>query len=70
VTARLLPTDGCPSCVTADPVHPFAVVAGRDIAADYQCPACGHRWRTNWHISALDLPCPGCPACTGEGRVA
>ena len=69
MTALLLPTDACPRCLTAVPVHPARVdefPAINGIAAVYSCPACKHQWWTGWADSARDLPCPGCPACRGE----
>ena len=66
MTAPLLPTDGCPRCITADPVHPHRLEFSDDalsLAAWYRCPACRWSWVTGWDSSALDLPCPGCPAC-------
>ena len=72
--APLLPTDGCPSCITPDPVHPYRVeVLETDmrLIAWYRCPSCGWSWTTGWARDALDLPCPGCPACrSDEGQVA
>jgi hypothetical protein len=66
MTALLLPTDGCPACLTAVPVHPFNVdlmADSRCAGAAYRCPECSHQWWTGWDISALDVPCPGCPSC-------
>lgn len=60
----LLPTDGCPQCVTARPVHPWVVLKhDTSMTAWYVCPACRHEWSCNWALSALDLPCPGCKDC-------
>jgi hypothetical protein len=70
----LLPTDGCPRCITPDPVHPFRLEFTDDrsgLAAWYRCPSCGYSWVTGWDASALDLPCPGCPVCgTAKEEVA
>lgn len=66
MTVPLLPTDGCPSCLTM-PVHPEEIWAPDDsdsIAARYECPACGHGWWTGWAREALTLPCPGCAECS------
>jgi hypothetical protein len=75
MTAPLLPTDGCPRCIAADPVHPYQVEFSRpgsqNIVAAYRCPVCAHYWWTGWDASAADLPCPGCPECgTDRGAVA
>ena len=71
MTAPLLPTDGCPRCVSGVPNHPHRVEFDSDgtgLVAWYRCRHCRNSWWTSWGISALDLPCPGCPAC--EGAVA
>lgn len=60
----LLPTDGCPECLSM-PVHPYDIgPAGDSFIALYHCPACGHGWWTGWMADAMDLPCPGCPECS------
>ena len=67
----LLPTDGCPECVTGDPVHPYQVhPQGRagGIKAWYWCPVCGRRWPCWWAPEAAELPCPGCDLCVAEAR--
>jgi hypothetical protein len=72
----LLPTDNCGMCVTEEraiTVHPHRVTVdgdGTGVRAWYRCPGCGHRWWTGWAIDALDLPCPGCPACQREAGAA
>ena len=71
MTTLLLPTDGCPFCITPDPVHPHTVEPMNDygdVVAWYACPSCGYFWWTSWSASAKALPCPGCPACTNEKR--
>jgi hypothetical protein len=73
MTAPLLPTDGCPRCVTPDPVHPFMTtdITNAGLCAYYRCPACGHWWQTSWASDAANLPCPGCAVCKNEkGQVA
>jgi hypothetical protein len=69
----LLPTDGCPGCVRPVPVHPFLSYPLHPVKGPvwswYQCPSCGDRWWSSWHIGAWTLPCPGCGLCdqAGEG---
>lgn len=73
MTTLLLPTDGCPECISPDPVHPHRVGGPGDgpFRAEYRCPVCGYNWSTYWTADALTLPCPGCPACTNtRGAVA
>lgn len=68
----LLPVDGCPECVRTV-AHPWRVTSdgtSDGIVAHYRCPGCRHSWWTTWHISALDLPCPGCPACNSQEGAA
>jgi hypothetical protein len=68
----LLPTDGCPQCISGTPVHPRDVNVRDEfcLRAWYACPACGHRWDTYWALEARDLPCPGCPGCSDERKTA
>lgn len=69
----MLPTDGCPQCVSGIPVHPYEVghyPDGHCVRTWYRCPECGHQWMTNWAPEAVDLQCPGCPECQPLGRSA
>jgi hypothetical protein len=64
----LLPTDGCPNCITTHkgaPIHPDRVeIQGSGLRAWYRCHRCLYSWWTAWRVEALKMPCPGCEACT------
>ncbi len=72
----LLPTDGCPNCISVDNaarVHPHRVrkdTKGSGIFAYYRCPVCRLSWMTGWSADAAELPCPGCPACDSQAGAA
>lgn len=61
MTASTL-ADTCPECLPGDhpAILPHAVTDdGQDgLMADYQCQACGHRWRCGWDARSAGRTAP------------